>query len=334
MTEARRASRPLRALVIVFFLWSGGRATYELAPLIGAARQSSSVSARPVPPDYLPEPSVRDLPTTPVRIRLPGPKAAFRPQRIAAVLKPSPVPRVVAYPLSMRSAPGAVTPMSDGEVAPAVPAKVDPQSRSAALPRWSMSSWLLVRDGSGSLTPTGTLGGTQVGVRAYFSLTPALAATARISTPLRATGTEASIGAALRQGPVTLLLERRIALERGGRNDFSAMLAAGIDRVRLPQRFHLDAYGQAGIVGGDGFADGAVRIERRIALHDKTEIALGAGLWGGAQPGVARLDVGPQIVIRTPLAGGNLRASGEWRQRIAGNAQPASGPALTLGMDF
>lgn len=197
-----------------------------------------------------------------------------------------------------------------------------------------MSSWLLVRDGSGSLTPAGTLGGTQVGVRAYFSLTPALAATARISTPLRATGTEASIGAALRQGPVTLLLERRIALERGGRNDFSAMLAAGIDRVRLPQRFHLDAYGQAGIVGGDGFADGAVRIERRIALHDKTEIALGAGLWGGAQPGVARLDVGPQIVIRTPLAGGNLRASGEWRQRIAGNAQPASGPALTLGMDF
>jgi hypothetical protein len=213
-------------------------------------------------------------------------------------------------------------------------AKPEPLPSTDPAHRLSLSAWLLVRDGPTGLATAGTLGGSEVGVRAYFPITPTLSATARLSAPLRTSGAEASVGVALRRGPVTAILERRIALEPGGRNDFAATVVAGVWGVRLPREFRLDAYGQAGFVGRDGFADGALRIERRIASRGKTEFAVGAGAWGGFQPGVGRVDIGPQVVIRTPVAGGTLRASGEWRQRVAGKAQPASGPAITVGMDF
>jgi hypothetical protein len=59
-----------------------------------------------------------------------------------------------------------------------------------------------------------------------------------------------------------------------------------------------------------------------------------AWLCGEAQLGLARVDFGPQVVVRTAVAGGYLPAAAKRRQRIAGNALPASGPALQLGMDF
>ena len=59
---------------------------------------------------------------------------------------------------------------------------------------------------------------------------------------------------------------------------------------------------------------------------------LGAALWGAAQPGASRLDLGPDLSVRLPVA--HLRLSADWRFRIAGDAAPGSGPALTLGADF
>lgn len=202
--------------------------------------------------------------------------------------------------------------------------------------RWSASAWLLVRaDGPAPLGTAGELGGSQAGARLFYDIAEPAALTARISRPIaRALGGEASVGLALRHGNVGVLLERRIALDRGGRNDFSVTGYGGISEVSLGHGVRLDGYVQAGVVGHDGFADSAVRVERTVVTLDKTRVSIGAGAWSGIQPGAERLDVGPQVVVQIPVEGGSIRVSAEWRQRVAGNAAPASGPSLTIGVDF
>ncbi len=182
--------------------------------------------------------------------------------------------------------------------------------------------------------PGSQLGGSQMGARIYHRLTPALSLTGRVSAALATPQTEVSAGLALRHGGLAFLAERRFALDRGGRNDWSLTAVAGISDVPLPLKFRLDGYVQAGIVGRDGFADGAARVERTVAGDGIHRFSVGAGAWGSIQPGVERLDVGPQIVAQTKLAGTPLRVSAEWRQRVAGNAAPGSGPVVTLGADF
>jgi hypothetical protein len=167
-----------------------------------------------------------------------------------------------------------------------------------------------------------------------LGIEPALALTGRLSSALSARQGEASVGVALRRGPFAVLAERRVALDSGGRNDWSVTAVAGVSDVRLPLDLRLDGYAQAGIVGRDGFAYGALRVERAVLGAGNSRLSVGAGTWGSIQPGVARLDVGPQIVARTMLAGRAMRVSAEWRQRVAGNAAPGSGPVVTLGADF
>ena len=70
---------------------------------------------------------------------------------------------------------------------------------------------------------------------------------------------------------------------------------------------------------------------RRVSAPASTfDLSLGASISGGAQPGVSRLDVGPELRLRLPFAPDRMRLSAEWRQRIAGDASPPSGPAITL----
>jgi hypothetical protein len=202
--------------------------------------------------------------------------------------------------------------------------------------KWSGSFWLAARESSalGLTAGNDQLGGSQAGIRVYRRLTAVVALTGRLSTALAARQSEASVGVALRRGPFAILAERRIALDSGGRNAWSVAAVAGISDVRLPLDLRLDGYAQAGIVGRDGFADGSLRIERTVLGAGGGRLSVGAGSWGSVQPGVARLDIGPQIVARTTLAGRPIRVSAEWRQRVAGNAAPGSGPAITLGADF
>ena len=97
----------------------------------------------------------------------------------------------------------------------------------------------------------------------------------------------------------------------------------------LPAGFRPDTYAQAGVVRSrDFFADGALRASRPVGGG----LSLGAGAWGAAQPGVSRLDVGPSALLRMPTLGAAISA--DWRFRVAGNAQPGSGPAFTLSTDF
>lgn len=203
--------------------------------------------------------------------------------------------------------------------------------------RWSVSAWLLLRDdvGGGSLAPGGTLGGSQAGARLVWRLDHRLALSARAYAPLRRTaGAEAALGLEWRpmaRFPVALLAERRIGIGREGRDAFALMLHGG-GSARLPLSARLDGYVQAGVVGlaaRDLFVDGAARLSVPVG-----PVEVGGGAWGAAQPGAARLDAGPSVSWRLPVPRANLRLSADWRFRIAGDARPESGPALTVAADF
>lgn len=206
--------------------------------------------------------------------------------------------------------------------------------------RFSGSAWALSRtDGSGGLANAGQLGGSQVGARVFYSPGPkALALTARVSAPLATrTGREASLGVALRGRNVGLIVEQRFALDKGGRDAPSVTVYGGVSEVPLTKGIRLNGYAQAGVVGikhPQTFADGAISVETTLIEDKRTRLSAGLALSGGAQPGGARLDIGPQIVARVPVGETAVRVSAEWRQRIAGNAAPDSGPAVTVGFDF
>lgn len=105
----------------------------------------------------------------------------------------------------------------------------------------------------------------------------------------------------------------------------------GFDDLALG-RLRLDAYAQAGVVGlrrRDGFVDGALRLSLPAG-----RFRMGAGAWAAAQPGVARLDVGPQLSLRLTVGGASVAVAADWRLRVAGSARPGSGPALTLATSF
>lgn len=112
--------------------------------------------------------------------------------------------------------------------------------------------------------------------------------------------------------------------------------------LRLPYDTRLEAYAQAGWVGGDAataFADGQVSVLRefggvRRATNDAVRLMFGAGAWGGAQEGTERIDIGPTLRADFRLGRLPARISVDWRQRVAGDASPGSGVAATLSTGF
>ena len=213
-----------------------------------------------------------------------------------------------------------------------------------ALAGWSLGSWLYLRGGSGAvpgaMAAGGGLGGSQAGVRlAYgFGAAGRMRAYGRATVALhRPQQRELALGAAhapVPDAPFDIAVERRVAVGREGRDAFAALVAGGVSETPLPAGFHLDAYAQAGVIGvrrRDGFADGAVAIDRPLKSG---ALRFGAFAAGAAQPGVARIDVGPRATLGLPRVGKGARVALDWRQRVAGGARPGSGLALMLAADF
>jgi hypothetical protein len=75
------------------------------------------------------------------------------------------------------------------------------------------------------------------------------------------------------------------------------------------------------------FADGGFALTRPLFGR----FSAGAGVWGGYQPGIYRIDAGPRLSMELRR---NVRLHLDYRQRIAGAAEPRSGPTLTLAADF
>jgi len=207
----------------------------------------------------------------------------------------------------------------------------------ARVDRLQLSAWALLRGRAGpsSLATGGTLGGSQAGARLTYTILPGLAASLRSSSPVGgARGGEVAAGvrfAPFASIPVALTAERRQAIGRsGGRSAFALFLEGGLYQRPMPWGFDLDAYAQAGVVGGrrrDLFADGSFTLTRPLFGR----YSAGLGMWGGVQPGIYRVDAGPRLSMTVRS---NMRVHLDWRQRIAGNAEPGSGPVVTLAADF
>jgi hypothetical protein len=297
------------------------------------ATQAAPVGIRPavVPVYYVPASlPVSSLPPRPARLTgvLPEPQPNFY----------SPIPALDQWPLS-RIAATSMPPMRSTVIVPgqSVPAAI----RRNLFDRVQLSAWALLRGrqgqivGSPSLATGGTLGGSQAGSRLSYFVTRQVAATLRTSSDIGRRGGEVAGGVRIQPLlgiPVWLTAERRQRLGRfgSGRNAFALFAEGGVWQRPMPARFQLDAYLQGGIVGfrrRDRFIDGGLTLTRPIYR----QFSGGVGVWGAAQPGVYRLDAGPRITMKVR---DNVRVHFDWRQRVTGNAQPGSGPAVTLAGDF
>lgn len=221
------------------------------------------------------------------------------------------------------------------DTAPTLPS----QARPAHFPRLSGSAWILARTGTGTIgsAPQGQLGASQAGLRVLASLPAPIPKSLRLS--LRAvTALETNSGREIAPGlswkplpalPVEVIVERRIRLARNEGGALAVLVAGGVSDVHISEQAIFDAYAQTGLVGATRrlkFADGAATVRTEISPH----IRAGVGVWGGAQPGLSRIDVGPSVRLR--ISGASLSA--DWRFRVAGNARPGSGPSITIARDF
>jgi hypothetical protein len=218
-------------------------------------------------------------------------------------------------------------------------------------PRWSGDAWLLLRRGGNVSTVSGflpaTYGASQAGAVLRYRLAPT--SEHRPSLYLRGSAAlngsnerEAALGLSARplaHVPLVLAAEARINSQPGATRLRPAAFAyTELPPFALPYGALAELYAQAGYVGGNfasAFVDGQLRLDRRFARVGDGELRVGGGLWGGAQKGASRLDVGPAVTLGIPLGGAaGARLEADWRFRAAGNAAPASGPALTLSAGF
>ena len=230
--------------------------------------------------------------------------------------------------------------MSHAASRPTFPAQsvpIDP----CRIDRLQLSTWALLRSqqtgvaGSRSLASSGQLGASQAGARLVYNIDRRLALTGRVSSEVGRRGGEVAAGVRvhpIQSIPIWLTAERRQAVGKygGGRSAFAFFLEGGLYDRPLPWDFRLNSYIQGGMVGlnsRDLFVDGGLTMTR----HVYKQFSAGIGVWGGAQPGLYRVDAGPRVTMRVR---NNLKVHIDWRQKLAGNARPGSGPALTLSGDF
>ncbi len=221
-------------------------------------------------------------------------------------------------------------------------------ARANELRRFSVDGWLFLREGGGPDAGAGplapTYGKSQFGAVLRYDLG---SRTAHLPQAyLRATGAidsrEADLAAGFSIRPLPALPLRahgEVRLSRlGERVELrpSAFVTAGIEET-LPLDARVRGYAQAGYVGGEfatAFAYGSLVVESVAKRFEHGALALGLGAWGGAQEGTERLDAGPTASMDLRVGGGTVRLAADYRFRVAGDAKPSSGAALTLSSSF
>jgi hypothetical protein len=239
-----------------------------------------------------------------------------------------------------------------GQSTPAAPAPIPLSpglARNGPGDRWSLDAWMLMRQ-QGAINPAAArplYGGSQIGAVLRYQLAPQNAHRPMVYLrgsssmgAIRESEVAAGIGARPIAGfPLVVAGEAR-AFRSGGDTSFrpAAIAYTELQPIELPWDLLGDAYFQGGYVGGKFktlFADGQVRIDHKLMnIGPGGEVRVGAGIWGGAQKGAKRLDIGPGATARLKLAGRPSRVSMDYRFRVAGDASPGSGPALTVSTGF
>ena len=244
-----------------------------------------------------------------------------------------------------RISPGAFLP-NDPDVITPIAAPPPPATTPQGFEVYAYSFW---RRGS---SPTGTLGNGQYGgsQSAVIAAIPVLRFSgnpdhSRLSMVGRVSVAHGSVrekelAAGVRWRPVARIPVQVIAERRFRENRpdaFAALVAGGQSGVKLPLGFRMDGYGQAGFVSGQGggpFADVAAQAHRPIAQSQRASFAIGAGIWGGGQDNVMRMDIGPNMRANVSAGSAVFQFDASWRVRVAGHAQPGHGPAVTLSTSF
>lgn len=369
--QGRRRGQPLVALGVLMLGWVALRATGPIDALLDTPLPLPPTVKGRVEPEALPLAPVpiAPRPIAPPPAVVPTPVASLL---APAALPPPPAPILGAMPAPVRDwtpapalpPPPAEQPLPRPDPATlpltsvpfgAVPAEV------RARRRWSVDAWLLWRDRprpGAALVGAGTYGASQAGAVLRYRILPQSQFDPRAY--LRATTTltgerevEGAAGIALRplrRVPIDLMAEARVLRFMGDprlrpsetRIRPAVMAVAGPPPIGLFAGVRAETYAQIGYIGGKGataFADGQVRAVRDVPLADvlpeSFRLEAGAGAWGGAQTGVHRVDVGPTAAVGFPI-GRHLfgRIAIDWRQRVAGQAEPGSGPVVTLSVGF
>ncbi len=227
---------------------------------------------------------------------------------------------------------------------------IAPASRSRPVSRWSFDSWVFLRQSAGNDRGAGplpaTYGGSQVGAVMRYRLSRSSpnrpSAYVRVTKAL-AGPTQGDISAGVSARPFAQLPFAAMVEGRLSRNGTStevrpaALVVSELPNIDLPLQFRGQAYAQAGYVGGDfatGFADGQMKLDRKLADFDLGTLHAGAGAWGGIQKGAERVDVGPTASLTMKVGDAPVRIAMDYRHRIAGDAVPQSGIALTVSTGF
>lgn len=369
--QARRRGQPLVALAGVMLAWMALRTLGPIdalldtpLPLPPTVRGRVDVGSAPRPIATPPRPAATAAPQPVPTVAPRAPEPLPQPPLSAVIAAPPAPPRNApppptfalprpAEPLPTRPEPSTLP--STAVPFGAVPAEV------RARRRWSLDAWLLWRDNpqpGAALVGAGTYGASQAGAVLRYRIAPHsrfdprayLRATTTLAGEREVEGAAGIAMRPLRRVPLDLMAEARVLRFMGDpklrpsetRVRPAVMAVVGPPPIALVAGFRAETYAQVGYIGGEGatvFADGQLRTVRDVplagVLPEAFRLEAGAGAWGGAQTGVHRVDVGPSAAVGFPI-GRHLfgRVAIDWRQRVAGQAEPGSGPVVTLSAGF
>lgn len=300
-------------------------------------------NARPVPPPWAPATSLSQRPPFLPALAPPASRIVGQQLLLAAAFASVELPSRIANHL--RSSAGRKALALAGE--PLLPARPAPSPQGAR--RWSGDGWAFFRQDNAGPLAVGQpfYGRSQAGALLRYRLAPSsghgpigyVRATRALAGPGE---TELAAGLAARplpSVPVSVAAELRVTAEPAGREVRPAAFAVTeLPPLSLPGGLRGEVYAQAGYVGGrfaTAFADGQARVDARVtSLGPDADVRAGGGIWGGAQKHAARLDIGPSAAVDFRLGETQSHLTLDYRIRVAGDARPKSGPALTFSAGF
>ncbi len=207
---------------------------------------------------------------------------------------------------------------------------------------YAYSFWRLAANSRGALAPGAQYGGSQSGIIAtvdpFGQPDRGVRLLARIAATPDQNDRELALGLRWKpraDWPVQLSAERRFRADAPDR--FAVYMSGGVDALTVTGQWRLDAYGSAGYADGpDGgaFFDAQSRLTHSLGQPVGVPMEIGMGGWAGGQRGSKRLDVGPTATAKVDVGPVLLLVQLDWRLRVAGNAAPKDGLALTVSTSF
>jgi tetratricopeptide (TPR) repeat protein len=348
--NAAEAMKELRVALVQEPTNETARALWRM--LTAARAAPAQIAAAVLPPPVSPIVAIRQKPPV------------MRRAAVARLTPPAPPPPPVrieiAATLAVRPPPAPPTGVSSAEAGYAALALHDRRTAAAAFrralvetpgdpraaqwrrqlslleKRWSGETYALFRGrGVTNLAATPVLGAGQSGGQLRYALDPLarrpLLLEGRLTTPNTQSrdNLQGALGVTWAASPrFSLTAERLVRIGGQSRSAWTLRAAGGAEHSGP---IALDAYAEAGVVGVRNTA--AYAAAQGHVTHRIGPVSIGAGAWASVQHDartVGRFEAGPSLRFRH----GALDLSADYRLRLAGNAAPGSGPALTLAAYF